>query len=71
MKLYEVIRTFYVMAKDEAEAKNYIPKDPLACTNEVFEAHTVYHEWWDAIPFGEQPGDKTCGDIIIARGTPE
>ena len=64
MKLFEVVRTFYVMAEDEVEAESYQPRDPLACTNEVYETKTVNAEWFNAIPFGEQPDDKTCGEII-------
>ncbi len=64
MKLFEVVRTFYVMAEDEAEAESYQPRDPLACTNEVYEAKTASMEWWNAIPFGEQGDDRTCGQII-------
>jgi len=62
-KLYEVERHFYVMAEDESEAENYIPLDPLACTNYVTEAKTIDAEWADAIPFNSDD-DKTCFEIL-------
>ncbi len=64
LRLFEVVRTFYVMAEDESEAGDYDPRDPTACTNEACEATSVRSEWWDSIPFGEQKDDKTCGQII-------
>ena len=64
MKLYEVVRTFYIMAENESEAESFQPCDPLSCNNEVYEAKTVDSKWWDAIPFGDQKDDKTCGQII-------
>jgi len=64
-KLYEVERRFYVLADDIWEAESYQPFDPLSCTNEVIEARTVDHEWWKALPFGEDDeGERTCGEII-------
>jgi len=67
MKLYEVTRTFYVMAENESEAENYQPNDPLCCDNEVHEATIVLANWANAIPFGEQKDDKTCQEIINGK----
>ena len=65
MKLFEVVRKFYVMAETESDAELFQPLDALSCTNDVYEAKTVDSEWWDAIPFGSQKGDETCGQILI------
>ena len=66
MKLYCVVRTFYILANDEVEAESYRPDDALSCTNEVFEATSVDSEWWDLLPFttDSNTGDKTCGELI-------
>jgi len=62
-QLYEVERTFYVMAEDESDAETFQPNDAQECTNEVSLATTVDAGWWDAIPFNSDD-DRTCGEIL-------
>ena len=66
-KLFEVHLKYYALAEDEHEALS-MRIDKAACTHGVIEAHTVDADWWNALPWGDDDNDRTCGEIAAAAG---
>jgi hypothetical protein len=62
-KLYSVEITVYVMAEDDDEAKRVAVKNCEEDSAEAWQAKSVAHEWYDAIPFGADD-DMKCGEIL-------
>jgi len=69
LKLFEVKTTAYVVAEDEYDAlfalcqAGELSPDP-GSTVEIEEADGVDPEWHDVEPYGDDPGERTCGEII-------
>lgn len=64
-KLYEVNKKYYCLAENEIEAE-YMYIGGEGCTIEISEATSVDNDWWDALPFGDEEEERTCGEIIKA-----
>ena len=66
MKLYEATVTIYVVANDLAAARHVAAFDADVdwLSWEVDEAVSVEADWWDKIPWGDGPDDKTCGEYV-------
>lgn len=64
-QLFEVTKTYYVMAEDEQEANDFKPELD-GCDSEAFPAESVNATWWDSLPFGGDD-DRTCGQIITEK----
>lgn len=67
--LYKVTATAYVLASSQEEAietlvkDGYIPKHN-GMTKKVEEVTTVEEDWLNALPYGYEDNEKTCGQII-------
>jgi hypothetical protein len=65
-KLYEIMKTYYVMANSQGEAENFTPEVDLYATdsNEVSKDDFIDPLWRDCIPFNADD-DKTVEQIQV------
>ena len=72
MTLYEVEIKLYVVADDESAARRIVQFDILredAVDIDIYHADAIDAHWSDLLPFGDNPDDQTCMEILKARGT--
>jgi hypothetical protein len=69
VKLFQVTTTAYVLAEDKDAALDALrdagelSPDP-GSTIDICEAAAVDAEWYNALPYGDDPQERTCGQII-------